>query len=77
SSSGRMGYAVARAAWRRGAEVTLVSGPSELEVPYGVERVSVETAVEMSEAVSDLVADADVTVFAAAVADYRPEAVTD
>jgi len=73
-SSGRMGYAVAQAAWRRGAEVTLVSGPSSREHPVGVDVVSIETAVEMYEAVSDLIGAADVSVFAAAVADYRPAA---
>ena len=71
-SSGKMGYALARAAWRRGARVTLVSGPSDLSDPFGVEVVRVETAVEMKEAVEDVVGDADLTVFAAAVADYRP-----
>ncbi len=71
-SSGRMGYAIAAAAWRRGAEVTLVSGPSALEAPYGVETVRVETAREMDAAVSSRIESADVSVFAAAVADYRP-----
>ena len=71
-SSGRMGYAVAQAAWRRGAEVTLVTGPSSLEVPYGVEVVRVETAVEMHEAVASRIGGVDVSVFAAAVADFRP-----
>lgn len=71
-SSGRMGYALAASAWRRGADVTLVSGPSPLESPFGVETVRVETAREMNEAVEDRIEEADVTVFAAAVADYRP-----
>ncbi len=71
-SSGRMGYALARAAWRRGAEVVLVSGPTALDVPAGVERVPVETAREMRDAVADRIGTADVSVFAAAVADYRP-----
>ncbi len=71
-SSGRMGYAVARAAWRRGAEVVLVSGPTELDDPPGVEVVRVETAREMDEAVREHVASADLSVFAAAVSDYRP-----
>ena len=71
-SSGRMGYAIAQAAWRRGAQVTLVSGPSALDHPYGVDVIPVQTAVEMNEAVVDLVGSADVTVFAAAVADFRP-----
>ena len=71
-SSGRMGYALARAAWRRGGSVTLVSGPSELGDPPGVEVVRVETAVEMRDAVDELRGTADLAVFAAAVADYRP-----
>ncbi|MEQ1856412.1 MAG: bifunctional phosphopantothenoylcysteine decarboxylase/phosphopantothenate--cysteine ligase CoaBC [Longimicrobiales bacterium] len=71
-SSGRMGYAVAQAAWRRGADVTLVSGPSSLEAPVGVQVVKVETAQEMYAAVAQHIGTADVTVFAAAVADYRP-----
>lgn len=71
-SSGRMGYALAQAAWRRGADVTLVSGPSSLPLPEGVDAVSVETALEMDEAVRGLLPGADVSIFAAAVADYRP-----
>ncbi|MDX1647583.1 MAG: bifunctional phosphopantothenoylcysteine decarboxylase/phosphopantothenate--cysteine ligase CoaBC [Longimicrobiales bacterium] len=71
-SSGRMGYALARAAWRRGADVSLVSGPSALPAPWGVERVSVETAEEMKDAVDALIPEMDVAIFAAAVADYRP-----
>lgn len=72
-SSGRMGYALAQAAWRRGAAVTLVTGPSALEPPVGAELVRVETAREMHAAVAERVAGADVAVFAAAVADFRPE----
>jgi len=71
-SSGRMGYAVAQAAWRRGADVTLVSGPSSLEAPVGVHMLNVETAEEMHAAVAQHIGAADLTVFAAAVADYRP-----
>jgi len=71
-SSGRMGYAIAQAAWRRGAHVTLVSGPSSLEPPEGVDFVPVETATQMREAVLALVADTDVNVFSASVADFRP-----
>jgi len=71
-SSGKMGYAVARQAARRGAEVVLVSGPSSLPTPSGVRRVDVGTALEMREAVLREVADADVVVKAAAVADFRP-----
>ena len=72
-SSGRMGYALARAAWRRGAEVTLVAGPTELEDPVGVELRRVESARDMDEAVREAL-PADVCIFAAAVSDYRPEA---
>ncbi|MEM7415532.1 MAG: bifunctional phosphopantothenoylcysteine decarboxylase/phosphopantothenate--cysteine ligase CoaBC [Gemmatimonadota bacterium] len=71
-SSGRMGYAIAQAAWRRGADVTLVSGPSNLPAPYGVRVERVETAVEMDAAVRTRIGEADVSVFAAAVADFRP-----
>lgn len=71
-SSGRMGYALAQAAWRRGANVTLVSGPSSLPLPEGVDAEAVETALEMDEAVRVLLPGADVSIFAAAVADYRP-----
>ena len=76
-SSGRMGYAIAQAAWRRGADVALVSGPSSLEHPYGVDVVRVDTAEEMLDAVSGLLPSADVSVFAAAVADFRPNAPMD
>ncbi|MEW6541179.1 MAG: bifunctional phosphopantothenoylcysteine decarboxylase/phosphopantothenate--cysteine ligase CoaBC [Bacillota bacterium] len=73
-SSGRMGYAVARAARDRGAAVVLVSGPSNLPVPDGVELVAVTTAAQMSVAVKEHFPASDVLVMAAAVADYRPEA---
>ncbi len=71
-SSGRMGFALAAAARRRGADVTVVAGPVSLPVPYGVEVLDVETAQEMLCCVSEHIAEADVSVFAAAVADYRP-----
>ncbi len=71
-SSGRMGFALAAAAWRRGAHVTVVTGPSALPRPEGVEVVPVETAREMDAAVRDRVGEADVIVYAAAVADFRP-----
>lgn len=73
-SSGRMGYALAQAAYRRGARVILVSGPVALPAPYGVERIMVESACQMHQAVMDRVADCSVVVKAAAVADYRPAA---
>src|SRR5579862_8266659 len=71
-SSGKMGYALADAAARRGARVVLVSGPTALEAPAGVERVSVRTAEEMHRAVLAHLADAAIVIMAAAVADYRP-----
>jgi len=71
-SSGKMGYAVAEAAARRGAHVILVSGPTSLEAPAGVERIPVESAAEMHRAVLEKVADCSIAIFAAAVADYRP-----
>ncbi len=71
-SSGKMGYAVAEAAARRGAHVILVSGPTSLEAPAGVERVDVRTAEEMHRAVLDKVASCSIAIFAAAVSDYRP-----
>lgn len=71
-SSGKMGYALAAAAFRHGAEVTLVSGPTALDPPPGVERVTVSTAEEMRSAVLEREGRATVVVMAAAVADYRP-----
>jgi len=71
-SSGKMGYAVARAARMRGAGVVLVSGPTSLPVPAGVETVFVRSAAEMKEAVLRRFPDADIVVKTAAVSDYRP-----
>lgn len=71
-SSGKMGYAVAAAARLRGAEVALVSGPTGLPAPSGVEVVRVRSAAEMKEAVLRLYPAADIVVKAAAVSDYRP-----
>jgi phosphopantothenoylcysteine decarboxylase/phosphopantothenate--cysteine ligase len=70
-SSGKMGYAVARAAHEAGAEVTLISGPVSLPTPHDVARVNVRTAQEMFDAVKQAVPAADVFVSVAAVADYR------
>jgi phosphopantothenoylcysteine decarboxylase/phosphopantothenate--cysteine ligase len=70
-SSGKMGYAVAQAAREAGADVTLISGPVSLPTPAGVARVDVRTAQEMFEAVKRDVANADIFIAAAAVADYR------
>lgn len=71
-SSGKMGYALAEAAARRGAEVTLVTGPVSLAAPEGVRVVRVRTALEMMDAARRAFAEADIAVFAAAVADMRP-----
>ena len=73
-SSGKMGYAIARAAAERGAKVTLVSGPVALATPRHVERIDVESAEEMYRAVMKHRAKADVIVMAAAVADFTPAA---
>jgi len=71
-SSGKMGYALALAACRRGAEVTLVTGPTALPVPRGADAVAVETAADMQKAVADRFDRVDVVIKAAAVADYAP-----
>ncbi len=71
-SSGRMGYAIAEAAARRGARVVLISGPVSLQTPAGVERIPVRTTEEMHRAVLAHLESATVIVMAAAVADYRP-----
>jgi phosphopantothenoylcysteine decarboxylase/phosphopantothenate--cysteine ligase len=71
-SSGKMGYAVAEASARRGAKTILISGPTALEAPNGVERVNVRTAEEMHGAVDAKFSEATIAIFAAAVADYRP-----
>ncbi len=71
-SSGKMGYALARAARMLGAEVTLVSGPSSLTPPYGVRTVPVTTAQEMLVAAEEAFSEADLAICAAAVADYTP-----
>ena len=71
-SSGKMGYALALMAKRRGATVTLISGPTALDAPRGVDLVAVRTAVEMGKAVLERLEQATVVIKAAAVADYRP-----
>ncbi|MBO5245533.1 MAG: bifunctional phosphopantothenoylcysteine decarboxylase/phosphopantothenate--cysteine ligase CoaBC [Selenomonadales bacterium] len=72
-SSGKMGYAVAEAARDRGAEVILVSGPTALKRPQGLEFISVETTQDMYDAVMGAFPTVDIVVKAAAVADYRPK----
>jgi phosphopantothenoylcysteine decarboxylase/phosphopantothenate--cysteine ligase len=72
-SSGKMGFALARAAAMRGAAVTLISGPVHLETPLMVDRIDVETAEEMHSAVLTRAGSVDAVIMAAAVADYAPE----
>lgn len=74
-SSGKMGYALAEASVRRGAHVVLVSGPTNLPAPEGVDWVPVRTTGEMRAAVRERAAEANVVIMAAAVSDYRPAAV--
>jgi len=76
SSSGKMGYALAEAARDRGAKVTLISAPTTLPEPVGIDTVSISTAQEMYEAVKKAVVKADGLIMAAAVADYRPKKVS-
>jgi phosphopantothenoylcysteine decarboxylase/phosphopantothenate--cysteine ligase len=73
-SSGKMGYALAEAANRRGARVILVSGPTDLKIPDGVDWVPVRSTEEMHHAVRERAANANVVIMAAAVSDYRPAA---
>src|SRR5580704_18011303 len=76
-SSGKMGYALAEAANRRGARVVLVSGPTDLKIPDGVDWVPVRTTEEMQRAVRERATAANVVIMAAAVSDYRPAATHD
>jgi phosphopantothenoylcysteine decarboxylase/phosphopantothenate--cysteine ligase len=73
SSSGKMGFALAQAAAEAGAKVTLVAGPSALATPAGVARIDVTSAAQMADAVLARVAECDVFIAVAAVADYTPE----
>jgi phosphopantothenoylcysteine decarboxylase/phosphopantothenate--cysteine ligase len=72
-SSGKTGYALARAAWEAGVEVTLISGPTALSAPYGVTRFDVQTAQQMHDAVLSRASDQDIFISVAAVADWRVE----
>ncbi len=76
-SSGKMGYAMADAFARAGHQVLLISGPTVLDIPEGVDFLPIETAEEMFEAVKRHIGGMDAAVFAAAVADYRPAIVSD
>lgn len=71
-SSGKTGYAIAEAAYRQGADVTLIAGPTSLPDPFGVNMVHVERAQEMFEAALDAFSGSDLAVFSAAVADFKP-----
>ena len=71
-SSGKMGVAIAAAAWRRGADVTLVAGPLAVSVPAGVTHVPVQSTTQMRDAVAERISAADVVVMSAAPADYQP-----
>ncbi len=72
-SSGRMGYSLAEAARDRGAYVTLISAPSNMEQPVGIHMEHIESALEMKSAVDEACLDADAIIMAAAVADWRPK----
>ena len=76
-SSGKMGYAIASAAARRGAKVTLVSGPTNLPIPKAVERISIQSTQDLYDVMMDHCGQADVIIQAAAPADYTPAAVAD
>ncbi len=71
-SSGRMGYAIAAAAAKRGHDVALISGPTTLPIPWGARRLDVRSAAEMLAACEAEFVDAQAAIFAAAVADFRP-----
>ncbi len=76
-SSGKMGYSIAEEAARRGAEVTLVSGKTNLTAPAGVKVINIESALEMYEKVVENYEDSDIVIKSAAVADYRPKKAAD
>lgn len=76
-SSGKMGFAIARAARDAGAKVTVIAGPVDRRTPKGVWRVNVESAKEMQESVEEYLADTDIFIAAAAVADYRAAEIAD
>ena len=76
-SSGKMGYAVAEAAQAGGHRVILISGPTQVDVPDGIDFIPIESAADMYQAVSHWIKKADIAIFAAAVADYRPAHVSE
>jgi phosphopantothenoylcysteine decarboxylase/phosphopantothenate--cysteine ligase len=76
-SSGKMGFAIARAAQHAGAQVTLVAGPVSLPTPSGVTRINVQSALQMHQAVQQVASQASIFIAAAAVADWRPDNAAD
>lgn len=76
-SSGKMGYALAASAAKRGHQVTLISGPTALDIPEGVDYLPIESAEDMYQAVESQISRQDIAIFAAAVADYTPAVIAD
>lgn len=76
-SSGKMGYALAAAAAKREHQVTLISGPTALDIPEGVDYLPIESAEDMYQAVESQIGRQDIAIFAAAVADYTPAVIAD
>ncbi|MEN8784946.1 MAG: phosphopantothenoylcysteine decarboxylase [Akkermansiaceae bacterium] len=76
-SSGKMGYALAAAAAKRGHSVLLISGPTTLEIPEGVDYLPIESAADMYQAVESQISRHDIAIFAAAVADYTPAEISE
>jgi phosphopantothenoylcysteine decarboxylase/phosphopantothenate--cysteine ligase len=76
-SSGKMGYALAAAAAKRGHSVLLISGPTTLEIPEGVDFIPIENAAEMYQAVAAQISRHDIAILAAAVADYTPSKIAE
>lgn len=76
-SSGKMGYALTASAAKRGHQVTLISGPTALDIPEGVDYLPIESAEDMYQAVESQIGRQDIAIFAAAVADYTPSVIAD
>ena len=76
-SSGKMGYALAEAAQKRGHSVLLISGPTSLDIPEGVDFIPIESAEDLYQAVESQIGRMDIAIFAAAVSDYTPVTVAD
>jgi len=76
-SSGKMGYVLADAAQQKGHRVILISGPTTIDVPDGIDFIPVETSADMLQAVSQWISNCDIAIFAAAVADYQPAQISE